>query len=60
MIIRAFNNKIMVINRSSYHSDEEYYSDLVYYLFNVKFSKENNTIDKIKDLLKKKSVINVS
>lgn len=60
MIIRAFNNKIMEINRSDYSNDEEYYCDLVYYLFNIKFSKENNSIEKIKDLVKKKSIGNVT
>ncbi len=60
MIIRAFNNKIMEINRCDYSNDEEYYCDLVYYMFNIKFSKENDTIEKIKDLIKKKSIGNVT
>tara|TARA_B100001059_G_C17814257_1_gene574149 strand:- start:1735 stop:1914 length:180 start_codon:yes stop_codon:yes gene_type:complete len=56
MLIRTYDNKLLEIRRSEYSNDTEYYSDLVYYLYNVRFSKENNTIEKMTSLIRKKNV----
>tara|TARA_B100000530_G_scaffold189213_1_gene120021 strand:+ start:815 stop:1000 length:186 start_codon:yes stop_codon:yes gene_type:complete len=60
MIVRTFDNRIMEINRCDYNNDEEYYCDIAYYVYNIKFSKNNETMEKITDLFKKKSNNTVS
>lgn len=56
MLIRTFDNRLVEICKSDYSNDTEYYTDLVYYLFNVRFSKENNTLQKLTSLVRKKNV----
>ena len=56
MLIRTYDNKLLDIRRSEYSNDTEYYCDLVYYLYNVRFSKENNSIDKMTSLIRKNNV----
>ncbi len=57
MIIRTFDNKIMEINKCNYSSDMDYYSDLVYYLYGVRFVHNATTQDEIKNYITKKMLI---
>lgn len=56
MLIRTFDNRLVEIKKCDYSNDTEYYTDLVYYLFNVRFSKENNTLEKLTSLVRKKNI----
>ena len=51
MIYRNFHGKCMIINKSNYHTDTNYYAKIIATLFNKNIHPKNNTIETIQKMM---------
>ena len=52
MLYRNFHGKMVNIDKKDFFTDSAYYAKIISTIFNKKIEKPNNTLDRIKNMIK--------